>query len=170
MRFEDLATRLRGVLGRRAVRVDHIGSTSVPGLSAKDVIDIQVTVDELDADELTPLFAQAGFRRRPAIVGDHRPPRASDDPDDWRKLYFDTEDRSMHIHVRQTGRANQRYAILFRDYLRAHPDAADAYAEFKKRLARLCDDTGVYADAKDPVCDIIMQAAESWAERTAWRP
>lgn len=130
---------------------------------------MQVTVAELDAAVITPLMERIGLRSRPAIVGDHRPPGGSDDPDDWRKLYFDTEDRSVHVHVREAGRANQRYPILFRDHLRTHPQTAEAYGQLKRRLAELCEDTGVYADTKDPVCDIILQAAEEWASRTGWR-
>ena len=168
-RFGALETRLRDALGPLALRVDHIGSTSVPGLCAKDVIDIQVTVAELDRDAIDARMVDAGFRGRPTIVGDHRPPGAPEDPDEWRKLYFDTEDRTVHVHVRQAGRANQRYPILFRDYLRAHSEAAEAYGQLKQRLAVLCEDTRVYADAKDPVCDIIMQSAEEWARRTGWR-
>jgi GrpB-like predicted nucleotidyltransferase (UPF0157 family) len=169
-RFGNVAARLRDALGPLALRIDHIGSTSVPGLSAKDVIDVQVTVTELDADAIRPPMERAGFRSRPAIVGDHRPPGGSAGVDNWRKLYFDTADNAVHVHVRQQGRPNQRYPILFRDYLRAHPDAAEAYGELKKRLAALCPDTGVYADAKDPVCDIIMQSAEVWAASTSWSP
>ena len=71
--------------------------------------------------------------------------------------------------MRERGRANQRYPVLFRDYLRAHPNAAEAYGRLKRRLAVLCEDTMTYADAKDPVCDIIMQAAEGWAVKTDWR-
>ncbi len=167
--FETIAARLRDALGPLALRVDHVGSTSVPGLCAKDVIDIQVSVNELDADTLRPLIGGARFRSRPTIVGDHVPPGGSEHPDDWRKLYFDTEDGSVHVHVRQYGRANQRYPILFRDYLRAHPAAAEAYGQLKHRLAVLCEDTGTYAEAKDPVCDLIMQAGEVWAAQTGWR-
>jgi GrpB-like predicted nucleotidyltransferase (UPF0157 family) len=167
-RFEQFAARLRDALGPLALRIDHIGSTSVPGLCAKDVIDVQVTVDALDTRELTPAMERAGFRSRPGIVGDHRPPGASEDPDDWRKLYFDTEDKTVHVHVRQNGRANHRYPILFRDYLRAHADAAEAYGQLKRRLAVLAPDTSTYADAKDPVCDLIMLSAETWAAETNW--
>jgi GrpB-like predicted nucleotidyltransferase (UPF0157 family) len=169
-RFEAIAAGLRDALGPLALRVDHIGSTSVPGLCAKDVIDVQVTVAELDAAAITTVMEQAGLRSRPAVVGDHRPPGGSEDPDDWRKLYFDTVERHVHVHVRQAGRPNQRYPLLFRDYLRAHPPAAEAYGQLKQRLAVLCENADVYADAKDPVCDIIMQAAEEWADRTGWRP
>jgi GrpB-like predicted nucleotidyltransferase (UPF0157 family) len=170
VRFDDIAARLRDVLGPLALRIDHIGSTSVPGLCAKDVIDVQVTVADLDVDAIAPGMVRAGLRPRPEIVRDHRPPGAATKEDDWRKLYFDTADGSVHVHVRQDERPNQRYAILFRDFLRTHPEAAEAYGELKKRLAALCEDTGVYADAKDPVCDIIMQAAEVWATDTRWTP
>jgi GrpB-like predicted nucleotidyltransferase (UPF0157 family) len=169
-RFEDIASRLHDALGPLALRIDHIGSTSVPGLCAKDVIDVQVTVAALDADTILRVVEDVGLRSRPAIVGDHVPPGGSDDPDDWRKLYFDTEDRGLHVHVRRAGAENQRYALLFRDYLRAHPHAAEAYGRAKQRLAALCEDTGVYADAKDPVCDLIMQGAEMWAAQSRWAP
>jgi GrpB-like predicted nucleotidyltransferase (UPF0157 family) len=65
------------------------------------------------------------------------------------------------------GRPYQRYALLFRDYLRAHPAAAATYAELKPRLAALNIDIGLYADVKDPA-DIIMAAAEEWSALTGW--
>jgi hypothetical protein len=62
------------------------------------------------------------------------------------------------------GWPNQRYALLFRDYLRAHPRAADAYARLKRGPAqRLGDDLAAYTDIKDPACDLIVLAAEAWA-------
>ena len=73
--------------------------------------------------------------------------------------------------MRAAGRANQRYALLFRDCLRSHPDVAWAYGELKRRLA-LCvgDDRHLYAETKDPVCDIIIGGAEEWARTTRWTP
>ncbi len=167
--FEVLASRIDTALGPIALRVDHIGSTAIPGLCAKNVIDVQVTVADLDAEEITPRLEELGLRSRPAIVRDHVPPGGLDRDEEWSKLYFDTDDDSAHVHVRSAGRMNQRYALLFRDYLRAHPAAAAAYGEFKRRLAPLCADSLTYAATKDPVCDIIMSAAEDWAERTGWR-
>ncbi len=74
------------------------------------------------------------------------------------------------MHVRQAGRANQRYALLFRDYLRADPACAAAYGQVKVALARLHpNDQDAYYDVKDPVCDIIMAAAERWARETDYR-
>lgn len=166
-RFAEMETRVREALGARALRIDHIGSTAVPGLCAKNVIDVQVTVAHLDSG-ITPAMERIGLRSRPAIVRDHVPPREIDAAEEWSKLYFDTEDDTAHVHVRPSGRQNQRYALLFRDYLRAHPSTAGAYGEFKRRLATLCEDTLTYAQAKDPVCDIIMAAANEWAHRTGW--
>jgi GrpB-like predicted nucleotidyltransferase (UPF0157 family) len=68
------------------------------------------------------------------------------------------------------GRANARYALLFRDFLRSHPDEAEAYAALKRRLAAIAPDSASYADTKDPVCDLIYFAAERWASDTSWRP
>ena len=78
--------------------------------------------------------------------------------------------RLAHVHVRVAGRANARYALLFRDFLRAHPDEAAAYAELKRRLAAIAPDSDTYADTKDPVCDLIYFAAERWASETTWSP
>jgi len=168
--FRCLGQTLRTCLGELALRIDHIGSTSVPGLAAKDVIDVQVTVAELDLDRLAPAFAQSGFEHRADNPGDHLPPGAQGSDQDWVKLFFSPAagGRPAHVHVRVIGRPNQRYALLFRDYLRAHPHVADAYAELKRRLAALGISRGDYADVKDPACDIIMLGAEDWAARTAW--
>jgi GrpB-like predicted nucleotidyltransferase (UPF0157 family) len=170
--FQTLGHILRDSLGDLALRIDHIGSTSVPGLAAKDVIDIQVTVAELDLARLRPAFARAGFEHRPDNPGDHRPPGSTGAEQDWNKLFFSpgTNGRAIHVHVRATGRPNQRYALLFRDYLRARPEAAAAYAELKRRLASLGLSRAVYADVKDPACDIIIAAAEEWAANTGWSP
>jgi GrpB-like predicted nucleotidyltransferase (UPF0157 family) len=169
--FRQLARRLRTALGDLALRIDHIGSTSVPGLAAKDILDIQVTVKELDAELLAPAFERAGFSLVPEGNQDHRPPGAVGPDTEWRKLYFGPQGgRPIHVHTRADGRANQRYALLFRDYLRAHPPAAAAYAELKRRLAALGIDSLVYADVKDPACDLIVQAAEAWAHSCHWQP
>jgi GrpB-like predicted nucleotidyltransferase (UPF0157 family) len=68
------------------------------------------------------------------------------------------------------GRANQRYALLFRDYLRAHPATAAAYAELKRRLAQHLADPQTYPEVKDPAVDLIYFAAEDWAVATHWQP
>lgn len=66
--------------------------------------------------------------------------------------------------------ANQRYPLLFRDYLRGHPATAEAYAELKRRLAVSLADPKQYPEVKDPAVDLIYLAAEDWAGRTGWQP
>jgi GrpB-like predicted nucleotidyltransferase (UPF0157 family) len=171
LEFAALVAELRAALGDLALRVDHIGSTSVPGLAAKDRIDVQVTVArDADLDAALERLAQAGFQARPFNTTDHVPPGATGSPMEWIKRFAAQrpDERPANIHLRVQGRANQRYPLLFRDYLREHPASAAAYAELKRRLAANLHDVATYADVKDPACDIIMVAAESWAAATGW--
>ena len=170
--FAVIGSRLRGSLNDLAVRIDHIGSTSVPSLAAKDIIDIQVTVRELSAPVQSALEG-AGYARREGIWTDHVPPGQPASSDEWSKWLFKPagDQRPANVHVRIAGRLNQRYPLLFRDYLRAHPPAAQAYAQVKQALARYHpDNMDAYYDVKDPVCDIIMEGAEDWATATHWQP
>ena len=170
-RFNGFAQVLRQTLGPLALRIDHIGSTSVPGLAAKDVIDIQVSVHELTSN-VEHALSEAGYTRLPHITRDHLPPGMIDDPDQWAKWFFaqPTDVRRVNLHVRELGRANQRYPILFRDYLRANPAAAAAYGQVKIALAvHHAEDADAYYDIKDPVCDIIMAGAENWAKEVQWQ-
>lgn len=164
--FQELAARVRAALGDQALRIDHIGSTAVPGLAAKPVIDVQVTVGRLG--DAQPLL-EAGFEEKTGF-SDHRPPGAIGPDGDWEKRFFNPDTGRANVHVRVDGRPNQRYPLLFRDYLRAHPDAARAYEELKRGLARHLHDTGTYTDVKDPACDLIAIAAEAWAAATQWVP
>ncbi len=169
--FDTIASGLRDAFGPLALRIDHIGSTSVPGLAAKDIIDVQVTVADF-TPELEERFARAGYTRRPDITRDHVPPTWQGSARDWEKQYYQPEGdaRRIHVHVRRAGSANGRYALLFRDYLRAHPLAAAAYAQVKVALARHGPaDWDLYYDVKDPVCDIIMAGAEDWVAAAGWR-
>src|SRR6266540_1980058 len=117
--FTQIARHIRDLVGRAAMRIDHIGSTAVPGLGGKDVIDIQITVSDLDeADELTHALRIAGFRHGTAFEHDLFRKKSEADPE-LRKLYMREPEgeRRTHIHIRERGRFNQRYALLFRDYL-----------------------------------------------------
>jgi GrpB-like predicted nucleotidyltransferase (UPF0157 family) len=167
--YAAISTRLRAALGESALRIDHIGSTAVPNLCAKDVIDIQVCVAVLD-EGIVKALQQAGFVFRPDITRDHIPPGQSSNPTDWEKRYFNAPagERRAHIHVRVHRKPNARYPLLFRDYLIARPHMAAAYGELKRRLAASLIDEGAYADVKDPAVDLIYVAAEEWAGRTGW--
>jgi GrpB-like predicted nucleotidyltransferase (UPF0157 family) len=167
--FQTIAARLRQALGALALRIDHIGSTSVPGLPAKDVIDIQITVAALD-DHVRSAMATLGYTWREGMR-DHRPPDMAGPETDWDKWLFmpPPGQRRTHTHVRVQGRANQRYPLLFRDYLRAHPLMAAAYAELKRRLAQSLADPQMYPEVKDPAVDLIYLAAEDWAAAMNWQ-
>ncbi len=169
--FQAIAARLRRALGELTLRIDHIGSTSVPGLAAKDVIDIQITVAAL-AEPVRSAMATAGYILREGPYRDHRPPNAAGPDTDWDKWLFASPagQRHTHTHMRVLGRANQRYPLLFRDYLRAHPATAAAYAELKRRLAQHLADPRMYPEVKDPAVDLIYLAAEDWAALTGWQP
>jgi GrpB-like predicted nucleotidyltransferase (UPF0157 family) len=168
--FHKIAARLRQGLSDLALRIDHIGSTSVPGLAAKDVIDIQITVADLN-QELLAAMSALGYTQRAGIQRDHSPAGIEGDETEWEKWYFDAPpgQRRTHTHVRVAGRANQRYALLFRDYLRSHPATAESYAELKRRLAQNLADPKTYPEVKDPAVDLIYLAAEEWAEVTGWQ-
>ena len=167
--FRHVAAELRAALNAVAIRIDHVGSTSVPELAAKDVLDVQVAVASLDVERLVDALEPAGYRHVPGNDRDHIPPGADRSDEGWRKAFFGlpSSRRRVNVHVRVAGAPNTRYALLFRDYLRAHPDAALAYGELKRRLASLEPplDLGTYADVKDPACDIVIAAAEDWARK-----
>lgn len=160
--FREIAWRLRHGLGDRALRIDHIGSTSVPGLAAKDVIDLQITVAALDPGVLSAMRA-LGYSQPEGIWRDHRPAGAAGRGTEWAKWFFipPSGQRRTNTHVRVRGRANQRYALLFRDYLRAHAAAVEAHAELKRRLAEHLADPEMYLEVKDPAVDLIYLAQEN---------
>lgn len=167
-----LAQPIRAALGRGALRIDHIGSTAVPGLAAKDIIDIQVTVQAFDEHLIAQLGA-IGYTCRREINRDHQPPGMAGPEREWEKRYFAPPpgQRRTNLHMRAAGSANQRYALLFRDYLHSHAVASGAYAQIKLQLARYHpDNLDAYYDIKDPVCDVIISAAEDWARATRWEP
>lgn len=168
--FDAVAAEIASALGPLALAVHHIGSTSVAGLDAKDIIDVQVSVARLDADEIRPRLGDIRFLWRSDISGDHAPPGGGVAAPDLAKLYAQrTKPRPVNCHIRVPGAFNHRYALLFRDYLRAEPAAADAYGEIKRQLAaRFPSDADAYYAVKDPVCDVIVAAAEEWAKRTSW--
>lgn len=177
-----LGDRISAVFGERDADVQHIGSTSVEGLPAKDIIDLQVSVDRLGTcDEVADDLQSAGFvdvqalaPLAPGVARDH-PRDAVSGPDQWEKrLYAGVDsDQRVIVHVRRRGAANWRYALLFRDWLRADAAARDEYAELKAGIAAEhardahFDD---YARAKDFWFDRAAVAAEAWTRSCAWTP
>lgn len=176
---ERVLARLRKALedahGEAVLAIDHIGSTSVPGLAAKDVLDLQLAVPDLAAaDTLAPALAAAGYPRVPGINSDE--PKASrPDPADWGKRFHANADPGLavNLHVRAAGSPAWRFALCFRDWLRADPGAAGEYLALKHRLAELhAGDSGTdgYAAAKDSWFAAAESRMERWAARSGWAP
>lgn len=155
---------------------DHIGSTSVPHLPAKDVIDLQVGVSSLEAaDRIARALGEAGFPLQEASTRDT--PKAPDlDPSAWEKRFHCNADpwRATNVHVRVLGSPGWRFALLFRDWLRANPDAVSMYADLKHELAALhAGDrrTVAYAEAKEPwFTDVAWPLMDAWARSSGWQP
>jgi dephospho-CoA kinase len=150
------------------VEVEHVGSTAVPGLVAKDAIDLQVGVRALaDADgaDVVRRLGEAGFPRVGDVHEDH-----AKDGGTWPKRFHGGCDpgRVVHVHVRVVGSAGWRWALLFRDWLRADPAAREEYAAEKLRIAASGVGTSAYAEAKEPWFDAVHDRAETWAARTGW--
>ena len=126
--FKHLASRLQAAVGDRAVAIDHIGSTSVPGLAAKNCIDAQIRVTAL-APDLVDLMESAGFRCRPEPWNHTETSYGQA----CEKLVFapPVGERATNVHVRVATGPNTRYALLFRDYLRADREARDAWGAFR---------------------------------------
>lgn len=168
--YQRLAARLRNTTGD--LRIDHIGSTAVPGLAAKDVIDLQVTVDSLEqADALRRAIGEAGF---PAVTGIRAdmPKPFDPDPAHWMKRFHGSADpgRPAHVHLRVAGSAGWRYALLFRDWLRAVPAEAATYEAEKRRLAAVYPRRTDYAEAKEPWFDEVLPRTLRWAGDAGWQP
>ncbi|GIF41348.1 GrpB family protein [Actinoplanes xinjiangensis] len=166
--------RLREVLGPLAVRVEHIGSTAVPGMAAKPVLDVQVSVVDLEvaAAVFDGALAGLGFVRLP-YERDHVPAGCGDVPQLWVKRFWCLRGpgvvEPVNLHCRVVGSPNERLALLFRDWFRAHPGAVPAYAAFKVALAAaVAEDLGRYTDVKDPVVDLVAVVAEQWAAVSGW--
>ncbi|MFI6697615.1 GrpB family protein [Streptomyces sp. NPDC050509] len=162
------------LLAPLALHVEHIGSTAVPGMAAKPVFDIQISVRDLQEaqDAFAGPLADHGFDLAP-YRQDHVPAGSDDDPAHWTKRLWIRRghpESDVNLHVRAAGSPNERLALLFRDWLRAHPEAVPAYARFKQVLAGAVPDLATYADVKDPVVDLVVAVAEPWARATGWQP
>ena len=165
---DRLAARIRHALG--GADVAHIGSTAVPGLPAKDVIDLMLTVKTLvDADAYADALLAAGFPRRSGEWADNARGMPGET---WPKRFHGTADpgRPANLHVRVAGSPGWRFALLMRDHLRAVPEARDAYAAAKAGWAREASDRFQYGEAKEPWFDAEARAADDWAEATGWQP
>jgi GrpB-like predicted nucleotidyltransferase (UPF0157 family) len=157
-RYQRWRDRLTGQLGDTALRIEHVGSTAVLGLPAKPVIDVQVSVADLDDESrYVAQIEQAGvqLRSRDVLHRFFRP--------------FAGQSRDVHVHVCQAGSDWEREHLLFRDSRRRHSDARDAYARVNEEAAQIwSDDRIAYTEAKSGVILDLLDAAEAWATANSW--
>jgi GrpB-like predicted nucleotidyltransferase (UPF0157 family) len=154
--FDQHRRLIEACLQDRAQRIEHIGSTAVPGLPAKPIVDIQVSVKDVEAERtyIAPLEA-TGYVLRVREPG-HRMLR--------------TPQLDVHVHVCQAGSTWERSDLLFRDWLRTSGSDRDLYAAVKRSLAAKSWPTmNHYAEAKTEVIAAINGRAEAWASRTGWQ-
>lgn len=150
--------RLSAALGKTALSIEHVGSTAVPELAAKPIVDVQVTVADLE-DETTYVSA---------IESTGVPLRSRHDEDRYFRPPADVP-RVVQIHVCASGGDWERNHLLFRDYLRADAGTRDSYAALKFELAdRYRDDRVAYTEGKTEFIRDALSRAEAWADTTGW--
>lgn len=160
-RFDRQTERIRSALGEAALAVEHIGSTSVPGLAAKPIIDILLVVeDSNDEPSYLPALEEAGYvlRVRERDFYEHR--------------MFRTADKDVHIHVFPPDSPEIEHYLLLRDRLRDNDEERELYARTKRELANETWPTMQhYAEAKTGVVEgIIARAAAARSARTTPEP
>ena len=147
--FELEASRIRAVLGHRALQIEHTGSTSVPGLAAKPIVDILLVVaDSADEDSYVPPLEAAGYslRIREANWHEHR--------------MFKGPETEINLHVFSAGCPEIDRMLMFRDWLRSNAADRDLYAQTKRQLARKeWKYAQNYADAKTAIIEEIITRA-----------
>ncbi len=163
-----LLTRVGAALGDRALRLDHVGSTAVPGLPAKDVLDLQAVVADLAvADDARTALEDAGFVRQ---EGDWRDDVADGGVHEKRFHVACDPGRAVHLHVREAASPAVAEQLVFRDWLRAHDAERDAYAAVKRDAAAASHGAGpgeqvfgAYVEAKTAWVRDAVRRAVGWA-------
>ena len=148
--FEDEKSRLQAAVGEFVLDIQHVGSTSIPGMAAKPIIDIAIAVNDFEeAGICIRPIEQLGYEYR----GENGIPR--------RHFFVKGEARSHHIHMNEISSRDWNDQILFRDYLTRHAETAGEYAELKKELARQYPaDPVAYLDGKAPFIQQVLERAK----------
>ncbi len=149
LQFQSHSERIKNVLGETALRIEHIGSTSVEGLDAKPIIDILVVVFDPAKENLyLPGMLSEGYELRVREPGfeEHR--------------MFRTPERDVHVHFYPAESGEIERYLLFRDFVRTNPEARDQYAALKRELSKSdWADMNEYADAKTNFIEGIIRRA-----------
>jgi GrpB-like predicted nucleotidyltransferase (UPF0157 family) len=147
--YERTAADIRDALGGTALSIDHMGSTAIPGIDSKPVIDILVLVESYDPEAAYRIALESlGY------VFGHR--------EEWHVFFEgDPIGMSTQVHVVEESAEDSRMMVTFRDYLRSHPDEARRYEQLKHTLADRYSDGNEYADAKSEYVRGVVRRAQS---------
>jgi GrpB-like predicted nucleotidyltransferase (UPF0157 family) len=146
--------RIEAALGATAVRLDHVGSTAVPGMAAKPIVDLQASVAEIERTErYVPALEGLGYLFAP-----------DDNSPDFHFFGKPAErPRTFHLHVCAAGSEHERRHLALRDYLRVHPDEARRYGELKRELiAARPGDRLAYIEGKLGYVAALERRALDW--------
>ena len=151
--FAEEKARLEAAIGLHVLDIQHVGSTSIPGMAAKPIIDIGIAVTDFDeARVCVPSIERLGYTYR----GEHGIPR--------RHYFVKGDPRTHHLHMNEIHGQDWENQVLFRDYLIAHPALTAEYAALKRALAaQHPSDRGAYQDGKDPFIKRVLALARSAA-------
>lgn len=151
-RYEEETRLLIDIFGDEIISFEHFGSTAVPGLKAKPVIDMMCIVKDIESiDSYNKLMSSLGYE----VAGE------------WgitgRRLFRKGgENRTHHIHVYQFDNPEIQRHLIVRDFLRSNPDELERYGQMKEMLARQFDDTSSYSKAKKPFVQEMEKRALQW--------
>jgi GrpB-like predicted nucleotidyltransferase (UPF0157 family) len=151
--FEEEERKINNVFGNAIVAIYHIGSTSIPGMYAKPIIDILVEVKDIESvDNYNEQMSALGYR----ALGEHGI--------SGRRFFRKGEvERTHHVHVFETGSEHITRHLAFKEYMIAHPKEAKAYSELKQRLAKqFPTDIEAYIEGKDPFIKEMEKKALQW--------
>lgn len=155
--FEEEKQLLKNIFGDTIIAIEHIGSTAIPGIPAKPIIDMNIGVESLEiARSMKEKFEKLGYEHRPFVPG-HTKEELK-----WQELYVKDPEakRTHHAHVTVYGNNYWKNDLLFRDYLRKNPARAKQYAELKKELAeKYADDRGTYTKNKEQFINGTLEMA-----------
>jgi GrpB-like predicted nucleotidyltransferase (UPF0157 family) len=155
--FEEEAPAVAAGLGPQLVQIHHVGSTSIPGIYAKPVVDMLAEVRSIeDVDPRNEAMASLGYEAKGEYGIEGRRYFRKSTPEGV---------RAFHLHVFQESSPHSQRMLAFRDYLRAHSDAASSYSDLKRRLVSRPIDSDAYVSGKDALVKALEQDALTWAKR-----
>jgi len=168
--FAVLAATLRKLELAAEGAIEHVGSTAIIGMVAKDVIDAQVRVPHLDVNPIAARFTDAGFRLRPEEWNTRESTKQGVNP----KLVFapPVGGRPVNVHVRADGTQGARDTLLFRDFLRSEEESMNWWADTKRSIVKSAGsiDLASYGQAKQSKWAALMIQADAWAKERNWQP